>query len=79
MSPDPFRAARLETGVKLLRFLNDDELEELEQSRAHGHVETRPGYQLAESLLDVGPLARAADHLELALDVIAGPDEHGSR
>lgn len=47
---------------------------------SHGLLPTRghdfPGYQAAPDVLSViGPLARCADDLDLALDVLAGPDD----
>jgi amidase len=40
-----------------------------------GHIPGRPGALADIDVAAVGPIARAADDLELLLDVIAGPDE----
>jgi amidase len=42
---------------------------------AQGHVPPPPGSRTALDMCTLGPLARGADDLGLALDVIAGPDD----
>ena len=44
-----------------------------------GHIPPAPGVLTETDVNVVGPLARSADDLELALDVLAGPDDDKSR
>jgi amidase len=46
---------------------------------ARGHIPGRPGWLVEDDVNVVGPLARSADDLALALDVIAGPAPEAAR